>query len=138
MSAVKPPGSAAAEVLQQKIEEQVLRALEEKEAQLDAALEQAAAIEARNREGNRLDDEDLEELRARRKKELQMQQMLRGKMRSAGHGELQELHDEKEFFDAAKKSPKMVSIFPKNKRPYLDKNKTNGGFVQDRVKQVER
>lgn len=111
MSTMKPAAPAVAEVLQQKIEEQVLRALEEKEAQLDAALEEAAALEARqDRAAERLDDEDLEELRARRRKELQTQQLLRGKWRGAGHGELQEIYDEKEFFDAAKRSAKMVGI----------------------------
>ncbi|PFH37588.1 thioredoxin domain-containing protein [Besnoitia besnoiti] len=101
------PASAA--VLQQRVEEQILRALEEKEAHLDAALEAANAEQAQKYAD--LNDDDLEELRERRKRQLQQQQLRREKMREKGHGGLQELHDEKAFFQAARESKKLVAHF---------------------------
>ncbi|KYK62563.1 thioredoxin domain-containing protein [Toxoplasma gondii TgCatPRC2] len=100
-------------LIQQRVEEQVLKALEETEAHLDAALEAAAAAEAqqKSRAGGGLDDEDLEELRARRRKQLQQQQLLLEKLREKGHGQLQELHNEKDFFQAAKESKKLIAHF---------------------------
>ncbi|CBZ55644.1 YALI0A00781p, related [Neospora caninum Liverpool] len=103
--------ASSAALIQRRVEEQVLRALEEKEARLDAALEAAAAAEASGAANRDVDDEDLEELRARRRRQLQKQHLLREKMKEKGHGELQELHSEKDFFQAAKESNKLIAHF---------------------------
>lgn len=90
--------------LEQRVEQQVLRALLEKEAELDAALEQQRQTQQRVSPSN--DDEELERLREQRKRQLRMQQELQ----QQGMGTVDEIHDQKEFFELAKKFTKLVRV----------------------------
>ncbi|XP_066587753.1 thioredoxin domain-containing protein 9 [Prorops nasuta] len=64
-----------------------------------------------------LDMNDLEKLRENRLKELKKQQKQKQDWLSNGHGEYSELTDEKEFFEASKKSENIVCLFYKEDSP---------------------
>ncbi|OEH77469.1 thioredoxin domain-containing protein [Cyclospora cayetanensis] len=92
-------------LIEKKVEEQVLRALQEKEAALDAAIEEQHRQQQQHPRD--FDDEELERLRQQRRKQMQEQmQHLQD-----GHGTVTELHDEKEFFSLAKKTKLVVLLF---------------------------
>lgn len=88
------------EAVVSKIESNVLKALEDKEDQLDE--------EIRNLE--QASDDDLERLREQRLRELKSQAQQLDKLRHFGHGEYTEI-DEKDFFSAAKRSRCIVAHF---------------------------
>ncbi|CAJ0598471.1 unnamed protein product [Cylicocyclus nassatus] len=89
--------------------------------QLGAQLMKAAQImeEHIDNELNRLDhmDEDeLEIIRKRRMEELKKMQKAKAELLAHGHGKYEEVADEKEFFEATKKSKNVVCLF------YLNSN----------------
>ncbi|CEM33856.1 unnamed protein product [Vitrella brassicaformis CCMP3155] len=84
----------------QAMEEGVVRALSEKEDALDEEIKRL----------ERLDEDELEALRARRITQLRKKASERCEMVSRGHGSYTEVQ-EKEFFEAAKRSSKMVVHF---------------------------
>ncbi|KIH56229.1 hypothetical protein ANCDUO_13589 [Ancylostoma duodenale] len=89
--------------------------------QLGAQLVKAAQImeEHIDNEMNRLenmDEDELEIIRRRRVEELKKIQKAKAEMLSHGHGKYEEVADEKEFFEATKKSKNVVCLF------YLDGN----------------
>ncbi|KAK6746304.1 hypothetical protein RB195_012424 [Necator americanus] len=89
--------------------------------QLGAQLMKAAQImeDHIDNEMNRLDnmDEDeLEIIRRRRMEEMKKLQKAKTEMLSNGHGKYEEVADEKEFFEATKKSKNVICLF------YLDGN----------------
>lgn len=79
------------------ISKNVLKALENKEAELDEEIRQL----------EQADNDDLERLRERRLRELKREAVEREKWRDVGHGKYEDI-DEKEFFNVAKQSPNMV------------------------------
>ncbi|VDO60273.1 unnamed protein product [Heligmosomoides polygyrus] len=88
--------------------------------QLGAQLMKAAQVieEQVDNEMNRLDhmdEDDLEMIRKRRAEELKKMQRIK-ELLSSGHGTYTEVADEKEFFEATKKSKNLVCLF------YLDGN----------------
>lgn len=93
--------------LEKRVEQQVLRALLEKEAELDAALEQCHAQQQRPTLDSN-DDEELERLREQRRRQLKTQQELQ----QQGMGTVEEIHDQKEFFELAKKFKNLVRDWP--------------------------
>lgn len=76
------------------------RAAEEQEADLDAEIERLDALK----------EDDLEELRRKRLEAMKSAHAAKQKKLAVGHGEYTMI-EEKEFFDAAKKSDKMVVHF---------------------------
>lgn len=84
--------------------------------QLSAQLMKAAKIveEHIDNEMNRLDNIDENEIsmiRRRRMEELRKIQRTKAEMLSLGHGKYEEVADEKEFFEATKKSKNVVCLF---------------------------
>ncbi|VDM51949.1 unnamed protein product [Angiostrongylus costaricensis] len=84
--------------------------------QLSAQLMKAAQImeEQVDKEINRLDNMDENEIdliRRRRMEELKRMQKTKAEMLSLGHGRYDEVADEKEFFEATKKSKHVVCLF---------------------------
>jgi hypothetical protein len=79
----------------------LIQAMENKEAELDEEI-------------NRLDnmqEEDLEELRRKRLDQLKSTAKKQKELQQFGHGEYAELMNEKDFFEAAKKSKHLVCHF---------------------------
>eukprot|EP00922_Rhytidocystis_sp_ex-Travisia-forbesii_P006113 GHVS01008855.1.p1 GENE.GHVS01008855.1~~GHVS01008855.1.p1 ORF type:complete len:187 (-),score=32.80 GHVS01008855.1:544-1104(-) len=83
------------------VENSVLHALEENEARVDEEI----------RKLDNLKEDDLEELREKRLRQLKAQAADRQKFASFGHGSYQELYNEKDFFQAAKQSSMLVVHF---------------------------
>lgn len=84
--------------------------------QLSTQLMKAAQIveEQVDKEINRLDSMDENEvdlIRRRRMEELKRMQKTKAEMLSLGHGKYEEVADEKEFFEATKKSKNVVCLF---------------------------
>ncbi|KAE9417005.1 hypothetical protein Angca_007762 [Angiostrongylus cantonensis] len=84
--------------------------------QLGTQLMKAAQIveEQVDKEINRLDSMDENEIdliRRRRMEELKRMQKTKAEMLSLGHGKYEEVADEKEFFEATKKSKNVVCLF---------------------------
>jgi hypothetical protein len=83
------------------LENQLLQATKMIENQVDAEIERLEKI----------DDDDLEVLRRRRLDAMKKSHQQKQDWMSAGHGEYSEVADEKEFFDACKKSKKVICHF---------------------------
>ncbi|XP_059147398.1 thioredoxin domain-containing protein 9-like [Physella acuta] len=83
------------------LENHLLQATKMIESQLDAEIERL----------EKLDDDDLEVLRQRRLDAMKKAATQKQEWLAAGHGEYSEVADEKEFFDACKKSKKVVCHF---------------------------
>ena len=66
---------------------------------------------------NNMDEEDLENIRRKRLEAMKGDQDRRKKWLAAGHGELRDLTDEKEFFSEMKGEDKMVVHFYRNNWP---------------------
>lgn len=90
-----------AEVVASVIGEKVLQSLEQEEQALDAKIQRL----------ERADDDELERLRERRRQQLKQSEQRSQELRARGHGEVATLTDTKEFFDAMKKSDKLVVHF---------------------------
>ncbi|KAH0562757.1 thioredoxin domain-containing protein 9 [Cotesia glomerata] len=89
------------------IQQKVLEVANQVEKQLDAELEQL----------ERLDSDDLEKLREKRLKELKQIHHQKQTWIAAGHGEYNEIYNEKEFFEVSKKSQNIVCLFYKDDSP---------------------
>ncbi|XP_075228299.1 thioredoxin domain-containing protein 9 [Lycorma delicatula] len=86
---------------------QVLKVAEAVEQQLDSEIQRL----------DELDSEGIEKLREERLKQLKKQAQQRQEWIAKGHGEYDELAEEKEFFEVTKKSPDMVVHFYKDNTP---------------------
>ncbi|XP_057319610.1 thioredoxin domain-containing protein 9 [Microplitis mediator] len=89
------------------IQQKVLEVANHVEKQLDAELEQL----------EKLDTDDLEKLREKRLKELKEIHHQKQTWIAAGHGEYNEIYNEKEFFEVSKKSQNIVCLFYKDDSP---------------------
>eukprot|EP01066_Platyproteum_vivax_P009172 Platyproteum_vivax@DN4010_c0_g1_i1.p1 len=83
------------------IENVILRALEEKEEAIDEEI----------RRMDNLGEDDLENIRQNRIREMKENAKKRGEFLSLGHGQYSELYDAKDFFESAKKSSRLVVHF---------------------------
>ncbi|XP_022195901.1 thioredoxin domain-containing protein 9 [Nilaparvata lugens] len=89
------------------IKNQVLQVAEQVEKHLDSELQRL----------DELDSDGIEQLRQQRLKQLKEHAKQKQIWLSNGHGEYEELAEEKEFFNATKKSPDMVVHFYKDDTP---------------------
>ncbi|XP_076756399.1 phosducin-like protein 3 [Xylocopa sonorina] len=89
------------------LQQTVIEATQCVEKQLDAEIEKL----------DNLDIGDFEKLREQRLKKLKQLQQQKQTWLSLGHGEYSELQDEKEFFEASKKSENIVCLFYKDDSP---------------------
>lgn len=87
--------------MQNALEGQLLKATQVVEQQLDAEIERL----------DKFDEDDFEVLRQKRMDALKKSQQQKQEWMSQGHGKYSEVADEKEFFDACKKSKKVVCHF---------------------------
>ncbi|MFH4980912.1 hypothetical protein AB6A40_007621 [Gnathostoma spinigerum] len=87
--------------LSQAIEVKLLEAVSAVEEQVDQQMYKLS----------KMDDDDLDRLRQQRMNEFRTQQAKRQELISLGHGTYDELPDERAFFDATKKSNKLVCHF---------------------------
>ncbi|PSC73423.1 choline isoform B [Micractinium conductrix] len=94
------------QAVQQLIEQQVLRAAQEMENQIDSELKKLENLE----------DDDIENLRQRRIQELKKLQLKRAEWARKGHGEYNEV-EEKEFFKEIKGEERMVCHFYRSSLP---------------------
>ena len=85
----------------------MLMVAQEEERKLDEKLSQM----------DKLDEDDFETLRQKRKLQLQKQMRKEQDLRQLGHGTYSELTDTKEFFNAAKKSEQLVVHFYRGVTP---------------------
>mmetsp|Transcript_22683 Transcript_22683/g.35498 ORF Transcript_22683/g.35498 Transcript_22683/m.35498 type:complete len:231 (+) Transcript_22683:283-975(+) len=90
------------------------------EAMMQARLEQhlmnvaetiESQIDMENKKLDELDEDDLERIREKRIAQMRKEQEKKQEWRQKGHGQYQELSNEKEFFEAAKGSEHMVCHF---------------------------
>jgi hypothetical protein len=88
-------------MMQAQLEQQILNVAQTVEDQLDA---QAKALDD-------LDDDGLEKLREKRMQQMRKANEQKAEWRRLGHGQYQELTNEKEFFEAAKASEWMLCHF---------------------------
>ncbi|GLH12472.1 Viral IAP-associated factor homolog [Gryllus bimaculatus] len=95
------------EAVEKAIQNQVLKVAETVEQQVDAEIQ---ALE-------KLDIDDIEKLREKRLQDMKKQAKQHQEWLAMGHGEYSELTEEKEFFDVAKKSQKIVCHFYKSDTP---------------------
>lgn len=87
--------------IQNALEGHLLKATQVMEQQLDAEIERL----------DKFDEDDFEVLRQKRMDALKKSQQQKQDWMSQGHGKYSEVADEKEFFDACKKSKKVVCHF---------------------------
>jgi thioredoxin-like negative regulator of GroEL len=96
-----------AETVQNVIQQQVLKAAQIIEERLDEEIKQL----------DELKSDDIETLRERRLMQLKNQAKKRQEYLAKGHGEYDELGDEKQFFEIVKKSPNVVVHFYRESTP---------------------
>ncbi|RZF33575.1 hypothetical protein LSTR_LSTR008221 [Laodelphax striatellus] len=89
------------------IQNQVLQVAEQVEKHLDSELQRL----------DELDSDGIEQLRQQRLKQLKEHAKQKQIWLANGHGEYEELAEEKEFFNATKKSPDMIVHFYKDDTP---------------------
>lgn len=94
-------------MMMEKVGEGILAAAQAEEKMLDATL---ASME-------NLDEDDFEALRQRRKLELTKKMRQEQDWKQMGHGRYAEVNDTKEFFNAAKKSQRLVVHFYRGVTP---------------------
>ncbi|EFO83684.1 CRE-TAG-170 protein [Caenorhabditis remanei] len=87
--------------IQQQFGEQLLRAAQVVEEQIDQEMNKLENLE----------EDDLEVIRRQRMEQLKKAQKDKIEMLSNGHGKYEEVSDEKEFFEATKKSDRVVCLF---------------------------
>lgn len=95
---------------QQIVEQAVLQTAHQLEKQLDKQIEQYNV--------ENLDEDDFEQLRRQRLADLKKQQAERSSWASNGHGKMNEVHDEKSFFEACKTSKRVVALFFNSSNQY--------------------
>lgn len=94
-------------MVQQAVEQSVLRVAKQLEDQIDDQLHKL----------DNMQDDDLERLRQRRIQDLKKQQERAKEWIAKGHGEYRELQDEKEFFKEMKGEERMVCHFYRDNWP---------------------
>mmetsp|Transcript_30879 Transcript_30879/g.62609 ORF Transcript_30879/g.62609 Transcript_30879/m.62609 type:complete len:229 (+) Transcript_30879:175-861(+) len=94
-------------IAQQHLEAHVLNVAQAVEDQLDL----------QNKKLDDMDEDDLERIREKRIAFMKKQAEQKAEWRRKGHGQYQELNCEKEFFEAAKASEKMVCHFYRSSTP---------------------
>ncbi|CAO4369039.1 unnamed protein product [Caenorhabditis nigoni] len=87
--------------IQQQFGEQLLRAAQVVEEQIDQEMNKLENLE----------EDDLEVIRRQRMEQMKKAQKDKIEMLSNGHGKYEEVADEKEFFEATKKSDRVVCLF---------------------------
>ena len=87
--------------VQNAVQDHLLKATQMIEQQVDAEIERL----------ERMDDDDFEKLRIKRMEALKKAQQQKQEMQQNGHGQYTEVPDEKAFFDACKKSKRVVCHF---------------------------
>lgn len=97
----------AGQIVQQAVEQSVLRVAQQLEEQLDSELHKL----------ENLQDDDLERIRQRRVQELKQQQERAKEWVAKGHGEYKEIFEEKEFFKEMKGEERMVCHFYRDNWP---------------------
>lgn len=95
------PGPDAPKTVGDVIGEQLLKTLEQAEEALDDEIDRL----------ERMDEDDLDRLRRKRLEQLRKNAKQKDEWRANGHGEYQEISDEKEFFSALRKSARAVVHF---------------------------
>eukprot|EP01053_Blabericola_migrator_P003812 Blabericola_migrator_1__3811@NODE_2147_length_3206_cov_240_244982_g1359_i0_p3_GENE_NODE_2147_length_3206_cov_240_244982_g1359_i0NODE_2147_length_3206_cov_240_244982_g1359_i0_p3_ORF_typecomplete_len207_score59_22Phosducin/PF02114_16/1_2e22Thioredoxin/PF00085_20/4e03Thioredoxin/PF00085_20/0_00072BAG/PF02179_16/0_2BAG/PF02179_16/1_1e04_NODE_2147_length_3206_cov_240_244982_g1359_i014202040 len=103
MPSSRPLSQDAEQELAAKIAQGLSKAMEAKEEELNRQIEHL----------DKLDVDDLDALRERRRKELQEAAKAKELWKQKGHGVYSEVFDEMEFFNAARQSPKVVCHFYK-------------------------
>jgi len=93
------------------------------QAMMDTALAQTllsveAALDAEIEKSNNLDDDDYAKIRQKRMEEMKRKKQEENDNKFNGHGKMDKLNDQQEFFAAAKKSSRMVCIFTRNSNKY--------------------
>lgn len=96
-----------AQIVQQAVEQSVLRVAKQLEDQLDAELHKL----------ENLHDDDLDRIRQRRIQDLKLQQERTKEWISKGHGEYREIMEEKEFFKEMKGEERMICHFYRENWP---------------------
>ena len=89
------------EGVQNVMQQQLVQAAQQAEQQVDAEIERL----------ERLDEDDLEMMRQRRLAQMKKHAEQKKEWLTQGHGRYEEIPDEKAFFDACKKSTKVVCHF---------------------------
>ena len=84
---------------------------------LQQALMEERKLDAKLKSIENLDEDDFESLRQKRKLELQKKMRQEADWRQLGHGRYLEMTDTKDFFNAAKKSSRMVVHFYRSVTP---------------------
>jgi hypothetical protein len=97
----------AGQIVQQAVEQSVLRVAKQLEQQLDSELHKL----------ENLQDDDLERIRQRRVQDLKQQQDKAREWAARGHGEYREVFEEKEFFKEMKGEERMVCHFFRDNWP---------------------
>lgn len=97
----------AGQLVQQAIEQSVLRVAKQLEDQLDDEMHKL----------DNMQDDDLERIRQRRILDLKKQQERTKEWIAKGHGEYRELQDEKEFFKEMKGEARMICHFYRDSWP---------------------
>merc|ERR1712228_195752 len=87
--------------IKQAVHNAVNRVLQEEEAKLDNKIEKLS----------KMDEEDLEELRAKRLEEMKKKQIQRSKWLQNNHGRIHELNDQKLFFENVKSTKHVICLF---------------------------
>lgn len=78
---------------------------------LEAAKVVEEQVDKQMEELDRLDDDDLEAIRQKRIEQMKKMANKRDEWMMAGHGKYEEIADEKAFFDAGKKSKRLIAHF---------------------------
>jgi len=78
---------------------------------LEAAKVVEEQVDKQMEELDRLDDDDLEAIRQKRIEQMKKMANKRDEWMMAGHGKYEEIPDEKAFFDAGKKSKRLICHF---------------------------
>lgn len=94
-------------LVQQAVEQSVLRVAKQLEDQIDSQLHKL----------ENLQDDDLERIRQRRVQELRQQQEKTKEWVAKGHGEYKEIFDEKDFFKEMKGEERMICHFYRDNWP---------------------
>ena len=89
------------QVMQQAMEAQLVQAAQMVEAQLDSEIDRL----------EKLDEDDLETLRQKRLQALKRQQAQKQEWLAQGHGQYEEIPEEKEFFEICKKNTRVACHF---------------------------
>jgi hypothetical protein len=104
-------------IVQQAVEQSVLRVAKQLEDQIDSQLHKL----------DHLQDDDLERIRQRRVHELRQQQEKAKEWVAKGHGEYKEIFEEKEFFKEMKGEERMICHFYRDNWPCKVPMHRNGG-----------